>query len=82
MRGYKRTIRSLIVYPLAKRVRKELLSEVCILVQKAQEENINNSCACTIIEDKRLVYPWITTYMVYIRIRQLQVKINTAILAV
>ena len=72
----------LIVSPPAKRARKEVLSEVCLLVQKAQESDINNSGAWIIIDNKMLIYPWLTKNMVYSRIIQSKVKTKAYILDV
>ena len=48
-----------------KKARKDIVINICNDVQIAQEKNPNNSGAPAIIENAKILYPWITRDIIY-----------------
>ena len=63
-----------IVSIVAKRARKAVIAEVVDDVTKAQQQNLPRSGATDIIDNHKLIYPWLTKNMVYGSLRRLTIR--------
>ena len=74
MRARKRNLVTEIVPLHAKRARRLVVHDLVVEVKAAQASKPNSSGAERIIEDNKLIYPWLTRDMVYGCLRRLKSK--------
>ena len=58
--------------------RKKVLQDVCMLVHAEKQLNNINGGAATILNNKMLLYPWMTKDMVYSKLRRICSKVKSS----